>query len=150
MSGSNFGMPDLLSPVGAAVIRTFDMGDGIAAKDRDIAAHSPALLAIATGSDEPRDWVLAGMAHMNALLEIAAAGLTAAYLNQPVEVPRLRPLLRSAAAVQGHPQLLLRLGRGPHVAAAVRRPVDAVARRGWTARPSPPHPGERSDGGRAG
>lgn len=126
MSGANFAMPDLLSPVGAAVIRTFDMGDGIAARDREIAAHAPALLVIATAADERREWLRAGMAHLDVLLEIAAAGLTAAYLNQPVEVPRLRPLLRAAAGTQGQPQLLLRLGRGPPVAAAVRRPVAAV------------------------
>jgi hypothetical protein len=131
MSGSNFGMPDLLSPIGAAVIRTFDMGDGIAAKDQEIAAHSPALLVIATGGDEPENWLRAGMAHMGVLLEIAAAGLTAAYLNQPVEVGRLRPLLRSAAGTRGIPQLLLRMGRGPQVAPAVRRPVDTVTSETW-------------------
>lgn len=130
MSGSNFGMPDLLSPVGAAVIRTFDLGGGIAAKDQQIAARSPALLIIATNDDEPGEWLRAGMAHMSVLLEIAAAGLTAAYLNQPVEVDRLRPLLRSAAAVHGYPQLLLRAGQGPQVPPAVRRPVDAVISEG--------------------
>jgi nitroreductase len=51
ISGSAFGMPDVLSPAGALVIRTFDMGDGIAAKDEQIAAASPALLVVATEGD---------------------------------------------------------------------------------------------------
>jgi len=128
MSGSNFGMPDLLSAAGGLVVRTFDMGKGIAAKDEQIAVKSPALLVIATGSDDPEDWLKAGMAHATALLEVTASGLTSAYLNQPVEVDPLRSKLRSAAAVHGLPQLLLRIGRGPEIAPAVRRHLEDVMR----------------------
>lgn len=126
ISGAAFGMPDLLSPVGSLVVRTFDMGEGIAAKDQEIAGGSPALLLVATPGDQPRDWLLAGMAHAEALLAVTAAGLTAAYLNQPVEVDALRPRLRDAAGLAGHPQLLLRLGRGPAIPPAVRRPLEEV------------------------
>lgn len=126
MSGSAFGMPDLLSPAGALVIRTFDMGEGLAAKDADIAAHSPALLLFATEGDSPVEWLAAGMAHAAVLLEVAAAGWTAAYLNQPVEVDELRPRLRDAAGLRGLPQLLMRIGPAPAIAPAVRRPVEAV------------------------
>jgi hypothetical protein len=41
ISGASFGMPDALSAVGGLVIRTFDMGGGIAAKDEEIATASP-------------------------------------------------------------------------------------------------------------
>ncbi len=127
MSGANFGMPDVLSAIGGLVIRTFDMGQGIAAKDADIAAHSPVLAAIITPGDTPRDWLDAGMAHALLLLDAAAAGLTAAYLNQPVEVDALRGRLAQAAAVApDYPQLLLRIGKGPPVPPAVRRPVEEV------------------------
>lgn len=126
MSGANFGMPDVLSAVGGLVIRTFDMGQGIGAKDEQIAAGSPALLVVATPGDGPRDWLAAGAAHAEMLLAVAAAGLTAAYLNQPVEVERLRPQLRARAGTTGIPQLLLRLGRAPRVPPAIRRPVEEV------------------------
>lgn len=126
MSGAAFGMPDRLSAVGSLVIRTFDMGDGVAAKDAEIAAGSPALLVLATPADEVRDWLAAGMAHAEMLLAVTAEGLTAAYRNQPVEVDRLRPRLRAAAGASGIPQLLLRIGRGPAIAPAVRRPAEAV------------------------
>jgi hypothetical protein len=108
------------------VVRSFDMSGGLAAKDRDVTGASPALLAIARPGDGPLDWLRAGMAHMEALLAVTAAGWTAAYLNQPIEVPRLRPLLRDAAGHLGQPQLLLRLGRGPAVVPAVRRPIEEV------------------------
>ena len=119
-------MPDALSAVGSLVIRTFDMGNGIAAKDVEIATASPALLVIATAGDAPRDWLAAGMAHADMLLDVAASGWTAAYLNQPVEVDRLRPLLRERAGCRGVPQLLMRIGRGPEVTPAARRPVEEV------------------------
>jgi nitroreductase len=129
ISGTHFGMPDMLSPVGALVIRTFDMGNGIAAKDLEIASGSPALLLICTATDQARDWMTAGMAHAEMLLAITAAGLTTAYLNQPVEVDQLRSQLREVAGSFGIPQLLLRVGRGPKILPAVRRPLDEVIER---------------------
>ena len=126
MSGAAFGMPDILSGVGGLVIRTFDMGAGIGAKDEQIATRSPALLAVATPGDTARDWLAAGIAHVTLLLEATARGLTAAYVNQPVEVEPLRPRLREVAGVAGLPQLLLRIGRGPGITPAVRRPPEEV------------------------
>ncbi len=126
ISGSNFGMPDVLSAAGRLVIRTFDLGSGVAAKDEDIASHSPALVVIATRTDEPVDWLKCGMAHVTLLLEVTASGLTAAYLNQPIEVDELRPKVGIAISTDDVPQLLLRIGRGPHIVPAVRRPVSEV------------------------
>lgn len=128
MSGSNFGLPDVLSPVGALVVRTFDLGNGIAASDRDkIGSGSPVLAVIATPGDAAGDWLAAGRALSHLLLELTAAGFTASYLNQPIEVAELRPRLRDAVAVDGHPQLLIRIGRAPgEPPASVRRPVEDV------------------------
>ncbi|WP_118856529.1 Acg family FMN-binding oxidoreductase [Sphingomonas mesophila] len=126
MSGANFGLPDRLSRAGGLVVRLVDMGKGIAAKDRTLAAQAPALLAIATPGDTARDWLVAGITHAELLLEVTAAGLTAAYMNQPIEVPALRPRLRHSAGLRGIPQLLLRIGSGPTVPPAARRPLEAV------------------------
>jgi hypothetical protein len=126
MSGANFGMPDILSAIGGLVIRTFDMGDGQAASHETIATHSPALLVIATQGDAASDWIAAGLALSSVLLTVTVAGWTSAYLNQPVEVSTLRPLLAQAAGVAGQPQLLLRIGRADEIKPAVRRPVSEV------------------------
>jgi hypothetical protein len=126
MSGAAFGMPDVLSAVGALVIRTFDMGDGQAARDEKVAAGSPALLTLATERDEPGDWLRAGMALSSILLELTAAGWTCAYLNQPIETDHLRPQLRETLRLSGHPQLLFRVGRARAIEPAVRRPVSEV------------------------
>lgn len=126
LSGANFGLPDRLSRIGGLVVRSFDMGKSIGAKDRALVEAAPAVLAFATADDTPLRWLEAGHAHALAFLEVASAGLTAAYINQPVESALLRPRLRQAARLSGIPQLLLRIGRGPAVPAAVRRPLREV------------------------
>jgi hypothetical protein len=127
MSGQNFGMPDVLSSVGALVIRTFDMGQGVGAGDREKILHgSPSLAVFATPGDGPADWLAAGRALARVFLKLTAAGATAAFLNQPVEVETLRPRLRQAIGTNAMPQLLMRFGYGPKIDASVRRPIDEV------------------------
>jgi len=127
MSGDAFGMPDVLSPVGALVIRTFDLGNGVAAGDaKKIMAGSPLLAILSTPEDDVADWLRAGRALSRVLLRLAADGATAAYLNQPLETPQLRPLLQDVMGTDHAPQLLLRVGYGPRVKASVRRPVSEV------------------------
>ncbi len=127
MSGEAFGMPDVLSPVGALVIRTFDLGNGVAAGDAEkIMAGSPLLAVLSTPEDGVADWLRAGRALSRVLLRLAADGATAAYLNQPLETPRLRPLLQDVMGTDHVPQLLLRLGYGPKTKASVRRPLREV------------------------
>jgi nitroreductase len=127
MSGSAFGMPDLATFAAALVVRSFDVGDGQAAKDRQLAEGSPVLAVLATPSDAPRDWMAAGEALQRALLALTAGGFTASFMNQPVEVPALRPRL-AAEIGGGVPQVLLRIGRGPKPVPAIRRPVRDVLR----------------------
>jgi hypothetical protein len=127
MSGESFCLPDMLSPVGALVIRTFDLGNGIAAADRrKIAQGSPVLGVFSTPADEPGDWLSAGRALSRVLLKLTAWGATAAFLNQPIEVESLRPLLKEAIGTSCMPQLLMRFGYGPALKATVRRPVEDV------------------------
>lgn len=126
MSGANFGFPDLASPIGGLAIRYLDMGKMVAEQDRKRVERAPALALVLSADDQPRDWLEAGMVHADMLLDVTVAGFTAAYCNQPIETASLRPKLAAAAGVDGSPQLLLRLGKGPAIAPAVRRPVEAV------------------------
>lgn len=127
MSGESFGMPDLLSPVGALVIRTFDLGNGVAAGDRKkIVEGSPVLAVFSTEGDEITDWIATGRALSRVLLKLTASGATASFLNQPVEVDALRPRLGKLIGTSGMPQLLLRFGYGEPVPATARRRVEDV------------------------
>lgn len=80
----------------------------------------------ATPADGPQSWLRAGRVLSYVLLSAAASGITAAYLNQPIEVDALRPRLRDAAGMSGFPQILMRMGFGPKAGPTVRRPVDEV------------------------
>lgn len=127
MRGYGFGFSDLVSRAGPLVIRTFDLGKGQAARDRELAEHAPLLIVLGTDADTPRAWLEAGQALQRILLHACAHGLTASFLNQPVEVDHLRPLLAEAIGRGGgYPQLVLRLGYGPDVPHSPRVAVDDV------------------------
>jgi hypothetical protein len=107
--GEGLTIPALAVPLAQLVVRTFDMGGGVGAKDRQLAEGSPLLAVLTTDSDHPRDWLLAGQALQRTLLVGCKHGLQASYLNQPVQVASLRPKLQDLVGA-GVPQILLRLG----------------------------------------
>lgn len=124
--GDGLTVPALAGPAAQLVVRTFDMGSGVGAKDRDLAEASPLLAVLGTERDEPRDWLLAGQALERVLLTACKHGLQASYLNQPVQVAPLRSKLRNMTG-GGFPQIVLRLGYpSGEIAAAPRRDVDTV------------------------
>ena len=128
MPGYALGLGDWTSYAGPLVVRTFDWGNGQAARDRDLAIGSPVMAILWTVTDTPGAWISAGQALQHVLLRAAVDGLSASFLNQPVEVPELRAQMREAFGIGGHPQSLLRLGYGPEVPPMPRRPVDDVMR----------------------
>lgn len=117
---------DLLSLAGPLVIRTFDLGDGQAAKDSDIARYSPALLVINSVKDDTASWLATGQALSHALLLAGHHGVSASFLNQPIETDSLRPMLANTIGRSDYPQIILRMGIGPYVNPTPRRTVDEV------------------------
>jgi len=107
--GDGLTIPALPVPVVQLVVRTFDMGGGVGAKDRELAEASPLLAVLSTDGDHPRDWLAAGQALQRILLVACRHGLQASYLNQPIQVASLRPKLQSLVGT-GFPQILLRVG----------------------------------------
>ncbi len=125
--GDGLTLPALAIPVAQMVVRSFDMGHGVAAKDRQLADESPVLAMLSTAGDMPRDWLAAGQALQRLLLVAVQLGLQASYLNQPVQVAALRPKLQQLTGRPGYAQLLLRIGTPTQVKpAAPRRPLADV------------------------
>jgi hypothetical protein len=117
----------LAAPIAQAVVRRFDMGKGVAAKDEELLLGSPWLTVLTTALDEPVAWLKAGQALQRALLVARRHGLQASYLNQPVEIAPLRKRLQGLLGADGHPQLLMRWGYPTQdVPPATRRPVHSV------------------------
>ncbi len=95
------------------VVSRFNVGGSTAGKDEVFALHAPALAVLTTPADELADWMAAGQALERVLLVAAAQGFQAGYLNQPCQIPALRPRLQELAGLADPPQLLLRFGRPP-------------------------------------
>jgi nitroreductase len=89
--------------------------------------QDPLVAVLATAGDTPLDQVRAGQALQRVLLTAAAAGLSASFLSQPMEVAYTRGALRQLIGGHDHPQTVLRLGYGQSVAQTRRRPVAAVS-----------------------
>jgi hypothetical protein len=122
--------PRTIKPIAPLVIRTFDLGGGLAAIDRRIATGSPVLAILWSRTDDRIGWLEAGRALARLLLSLAGDGVAVSYLNQPLEVPAIRRRLRELWQRAGDcPQLILRAGYGPAVSPTPRRPVDRVLQR---------------------
>jgi hypothetical protein len=127
--GYAFGMGDLFSRVGALVLNHLNWGKYQARKDLVLLEHTPLLAVLGTDSDSARDWLAAGQALGFVLLRARAEGVSASYLNQPIEVAELRPRLAGAIdRAAGFPQLLLRLGHaGDRTPTPRREPADVIS-----------------------
>ncbi|MEO5951420.1 MAG: nitroreductase [Chloroflexia bacterium] len=108
------------------IMRTFDLGNGQAAKDLELASGSPLLVVLATPTDTPTAWLAAGQALAKVLLHTASEGLSASYLNQPIEIASLRKKVQNVTGCDLYPQLVLRMGYGPEVSPTTRRSADTV------------------------
>ncbi|HTR21662.1 MAG TPA: hypothetical protein VMH88_12475 [Gemmatimonadales bacterium] len=120
--GYALGWSDIMAAAGPLVVRTFDVGSGAAAKNRELAEGSPMLALIGTDHDTPKDWLAAGQALARVLLRAQVDGVSASFLNQPIEVEEFRLRLQVVVGRLGFPQVLLRLGYGEVIKASPRRP----------------------------
>ena len=90
---------------------------------------TPTVAILSTLKDTPADWVRAGQALERSLLVATAEGLSASFMNQPLEHHDLRWQVRSPLTGVGVTQMIMRIGYGVPVPATPRRPVSEVLRR---------------------
>jgi Nitroreductase family len=117
---------DFATPIVAMAIRTFDIGNGVAAAHEQLARGSPLLVLLSTPGDNNEAWLTAGLGLQRLLLTATSIGYSTSYLNQPIELTELRKALAAKLNVEGFPQLLLRVGRGSHAAHSPRRSIADV------------------------
>jgi hypothetical protein len=110
------------------IVRTFDRGDGEAARDRELIVDgTPALALISTPTDTPMDWIRAGESLSALLLRVVVERWSVSYFAQVVEVESTRAAIQAMADGK-YVQLVLRLGRGQHGRKSLRRPVRDMLR----------------------
>lgn len=93
-----------------------------------IVEGAPLVAVIGTRTDDASAWLACGQALEAVLLHATSRGLSAAFMNQAVEVPALRGRLAELVPEVGYPQMVLRLGfpREPVHHAAPRRDLSDV------------------------
>ncbi|MBC9717390.1 hypothetical protein H9Y04_33160 [Streptomyces sp. TRM66268-LWL] len=79
-----------------------------------------------TPHDMPQDWLRAGQALQRVLLFAAGHKVAAAFHTQPLELPALRPQVRTLIASGQVPQMILRLGHSNWSLRTPRRDVREV------------------------
>jgi hypothetical protein len=76
---------------------------------------------------DPQHWIRVGRSLQRFALQATALGIRTAHLNQPVEVPSVRPdFARWLGMPEARPDLVIRFGRAPPMPMSLRRPVSAV------------------------
>jgi nitroreductase len=127
-----FGIPGIARPAAELIVRSFDMGEGVAARDAQILQGSPLIAVLATENDDEGAWLIAGEALERVLLRACADGLQASFLNQPVVIPALRKRLQGLIPAVGIPQIVLRIGYPASDPAPVqRRRLDEMIEADW-------------------
>ncbi|MCM5555074.1 nitroreductase family protein [Pleomorphomonas sp. NRK KF1] len=123
-ASGNPALPDFLDR------RAFDLFVTAAAENDKYARQidSSAGIAIFLGDRaDPLHWVKVGQACQRFALTATLLGLRHAFVNQPVEVVRLRPELASLAGEPGlRPDIVMRFGHGASMPLSPRRPVATV------------------------
>lgn len=91
-------------------LRTLDLGESFGELERELVRGSPLVAVLATEADDPIDWLDCGQAMQAVLLRATALGLSAAFLNQVLEIDELREEVAVLCELDLEPQMILRLG----------------------------------------
>jgi hypothetical protein len=84
---------------------------------------NPDLAVLSTDFDEPADQVTAGAALERVLLTATREGVSASFLNQPLEFEDLRRKVQRLTKRPGHADMIIRFGRSHPGTGTARRPV---------------------------
>lgn len=87
---------------------------------------APTVAVLATARDRPVDWLNAGQALHRMTLLAATQWVFASLHTQPLEMATLRAAVRIELRLDGHPQMLLRLGHAGTAAPTPRREFTKV------------------------
>lgn len=121
------GVPVLPSWLGPTMFDMTFKADAENAKYAKQIQSSAGIAVFVAEKEDPEHWVLVGRACQRFALQATALGMKHAFINQPVEVARLRPELATLVGMPGRrPDIVMRFGYGPALPFSARRAVDTV------------------------
>jgi hypothetical protein len=88
---------------------------------------SPGAVVIASVSDDKTAWVRTGQVYERMALAMTSLNIKSAFLNQPIEVARIRDQFQRAVGLGDFlPQTLMRFGYADAMPRSLRRPIEQV------------------------
>ncbi len=125
--GPTVGSPDVPRWLGKLFMRFAFSAKNQNRKDIRHIRSSAAIAVVFSEADDKPHWIEAGRCYERLALQATALDLRTAFINQPVEVPALRPqFARFLDIGNRRPDLIVRIGRGPEMPRSLRRPVEQV------------------------
>lgn len=127
LAGAVSGQPSIPGWLGRMLFRFISSGAKQADIDAQAIRSSAGIVAFVAERDDKAAWVEVGRAYERFALQAAALDVRNAFVNQPVEVRKLRPQVQAWLGTPNqHVQLIVRYGTGPTSPHSLRRPLDAV------------------------
>ncbi len=88
---------------------------------------SPGAVVVASESDDKTAWVRTGQVYERLALKMTSLNIKSAFLNQPIEVAKLRSQFQRAIGLNASlPQLLVRFGYADVMPRSLRRPIEEI------------------------
>jgi hypothetical protein len=121
------GNPSLPAWVARPLLRFFFTQDGENKKYRDELDSSAGVVVLAADRSDKTHWIAVGRACQRFGLQATALGLKYSFVNQPVEVPALRPQFAASLGLgDRRADIVMRFGFGPGLPKSLRRPPELV------------------------
>lgn len=121
------GNPDVPAWLGKLILRFALTPGRQSAADRKGIMSSAGIAVFVSDADDREHWVEAGRCYERFALRATSLGIRNAFINQPVEVRKIRPQFASWLGVgDKRPDLVVRFGRGPEMPRSLRRPLARV------------------------
>lgn len=121
------GNPVVPEWIGGRLFGAFFTKDAENAKYREYIRSSAGVAVFIGDQADPMNWINVGRSFERFALQATALGIRNAHINQPIEVPSIRPeFARWLGIPDFRPDLVVRFGRAPALPMSLRRPVDDV------------------------
>jgi hypothetical protein len=121
------GNPVVPEWIGGRLFEAFFTKDAENAKYRDHIRSSAGVAVFIGDKADPLHWMNVGRSFERFALQATALGIRNAHINQPIEVPQIRPeFARWLGMPDVRPDLVVRFGRAPAMPMSLRRPVEEV------------------------
>lgn len=121
------GNPAVPEWIGDILFKAFFTKDAENAKYREHIRSSAGVAVFIGDRADPEHWVKVGRSFQRFALQATVLGIRNAHINQPIEVPSVRPeFARWLGLPDTRPDLVVRFGRAPALPMSLRRPVEEL------------------------